>query len=88
MPGKGDVMDGAMQQAPQPSRQERSDWQAMLKVQAQMSSSKTLGKAPFCLRGPVEPATKRNLRRMRHNAGWCWLDRSRPLLYITDPQVI
>jgi hypothetical protein len=42
MPGKGDVMDGAMQQAPQPSRQERSDWQAMLKVQAQMSSCKTL----------------------------------------------
>ncbi|MGO4760954.1 hypothetical protein AB4120_00295 [Cupriavidus sp. 2KB_3] len=45
MPGKVEVMDGAMQQAPQPSRQERSDWQAMLKVQAQMSSCKTSEKA-------------------------------------------
>jgi len=43
MPGKGEVMDGAMQQAPQPARQESSDWHDMVKVQRRMP---TIQKAP------------------------------------------
>ncbi|WP_066731755.1 hypothetical protein [Cupriavidus sp. D384] len=35
MPGKGDVMEGAIQQAPQPARQVGSDWHDMVKVQRQ-----------------------------------------------------
>ncbi|EYS97004.1 hypothetical protein CF68_18145 [Cupriavidus sp. SK-4] len=33
MPGSGEAIDGAMQQAPQPARQERSDRQLMTMVQ-------------------------------------------------------
>ncbi|GJG93507.1 hypothetical protein CBA19C6_03480 [Cupriavidus pauculus] len=40
MPGKGEVMDGAMQQAPQPARQVGSDLLDTVKVQRQMPTIK------------------------------------------------
>lgn len=34
IPGNGEVIDGAMQQAPQPSRQVKADWHVMVKISA------------------------------------------------------
>jgi hypothetical protein len=38
MPGSADVIDGAIQQAPQPARHERSDWHVMVKFERQLPS--------------------------------------------------
>ncbi|MCA3206196.1 hypothetical protein [Cupriavidus sp.] len=73
MPGKGDVMDGAIQQAPQPARQVGSDWQDMVKVQRRLPTIQGPGAPPIrdakpalCLTQYDRPATKRNLSIMRH----------------------
>jgi len=43
MPGMGDVIDGAVQQAPQSGRQENSGWADMAKVRARSGSGR-----PYC----------------------------------------
>jgi hypothetical protein len=65
MPGSGEVIDGAMQQAPQPARQVKTDWHVMVKILRQLpktayGSRSDRGNPQLCLRPQPVPETKGN----------------------------
>ncbi|MDE4919140.1 hypothetical protein ACUXAV_001193 [Cupriavidus metallidurans] len=73
MPGNGDVIDGAIQQAPQPLRQDGADWQVMVSVEdsaptcRQCSMWKRIDRrnSQLCLSRVPMPETKGNMEDMR-----------------------
>jgi len=66
MPGSADVIDGAIQQAPQPARHERSDWHVMVKFERQLPSIRQDMNPKWTRGGPEKAAIVPHL-----NAGTC-----------------